>query len=251
MNMKRSPHKGGHFPLRRGLRGRERLRPPHPRGGRRRPDLRAHGGCRPRRGAGRALALHGRGQPDGTFSPWRPEGFFFSIMIAVPETGAERPGRRSGGADRLSVPCARNPRTMRRVLGAGHIRLHAGDGHARRRWRRAGPGNGLGRGGRRRIRDLPARRGGRIPLRFGEALARNPSPGRTRSGWRMCIFPARAPNAGALPWFWRTGANAPPRRCCFRGEEFSYAAVFGLTGGGETPENAAMLERLLDSLALS
>ena len=34
------------------------------------------------------------------------------------------------------------------------------------------------------------------------------------------------------------------------GEEFSYAAVFGLTGG-ETPENAAMLERLLDSLALS
>lgn len=33
------------------------------------------------------------------------------------------------------------------------------------------------------------------------------------------------------------------------GEEWSYAAVFGLTGG-ETPENEATLERLLDSLEL-
>ena len=34
------------------------------------------------------------------------------------------------------------------------------------------------------------------------------------------------------------------------GEEWSYAAVFGLTGG-QTPENEATLERLLDSLELS
>ena len=46
------------------------------------------------------------------------------------------------------------------------------------------------------------------------------------------------------------GSECPAEAVLLPGEEFSYAAVFGLTGG-ETPENAAMLERLLDSLALS
>ena len=45
-------------------------------------------------------------------------------------------------------------------------------------------------------------------------------------------------------------SECPAEAVLLPGGEWSYAAVFGLTGG-ETPENEAMLERLLDSLELS
>ena len=61
--------------------------------------------------------------------------------------------------------------------------------------------------------------------------------GRSAERWRFTLVLA-------------DGSECPAEAVLLPGEEFSYAAVFGLTGG-ETPENAAMLERLLDSLALS
>ena len=198
-------------------------------------------------GAGKALALHGRGQPLG-LSRRGGGGLLLQHHDRRAGNGRGAAGRRSGGADRLSVP-ARGTHGRCADAGRGHIRLHAGDGHARRRWRRAGPGNGLGRGGRRRIRDLPARRGGRIPLRFGGALARNLRRG-GRGAAGGCVYFRQERRALALYLGLADGSECPAEAVLLPGEEFSYAAVFGLTGG-ETPENAAMLERLLDSLALS
>ena len=91
------------------------------------------------------------------------EEFFFSIMIAVPETGAERLDEEVEALI-ASLSLRAEPTDDAPMLGADTSGFTLVMGHARRRWRRAGPGNGLGRGGRRRIRDLPARRGGRIPL---------------------------------------------------------------------------------------
>ena len=46
------------------------------------------------------------------------------------------------------------------------------------------------------------------------------------------------------------GSECPAEAVLLPGEDWAYAAVIGLTGG-QTPENEATLERLLDSLALS
>ena len=125
------------------------------------------------------------------------EGFFFSIMIAVPETGAER---LDAEVEALiaSLSLARGAHGRCADAGRGHIRLYAGDGRA------FGGGRRVGRATAWAAADggvsVTFQRGAAAPTpSIRRSICAKPLPGRTRSGWRTWIFPARAPNAGALP----------------------------------------------------
>ena len=139
-------------------------------------------------------------------------------MVAVPEeTGAEAAGRRSGGADRPRCPCDAEDTDDAPMLGADTsgftlvMDTLAGDGG------RHGAGDGLRLFGRRRIRHLPARGGGRIPLRFRGASARSlRRGGRGAAGGRGNFRPQRralalCPDLGGRKRMPRRGGAAAGR----------------------------------------
>lgn len=176
------------------------------------------------------------------------EEFFFSIMIAVPETGAERLDEEVEALI-ASLSLRAEPTDDAPMLGADT------SGFTLVMDTLADDGGGLGRVAAWAAADggvsVTFHRGaaGEYPFdsakHLRETFAAEDAErledvyisGRSAERWRFTLALA-------------DGSECPAEAVLLPGEEFSYAAVFGLTGG-ETPENAAMLERLLDSLALS
>lgn len=175
------------------------------------------------------------------------EGFFFSIMIAVPETGAER---LDGEVEALiaSLSLRAEPTDDTPMLGADTsgftlvMDVLSEEGGAPGRataWATADGGVSVTfqRGAAsaypfdsaEHLREAFAGEG-------AERLEDVAISGHSAERWRFTLTLADESECAA-------------EAVLLPGEEWSYAAVFGLTGG-ETPENEATLERLLDSLEL-
>ena len=176
------------------------------------------------------------------------EGFFFSIMIAVPETGAER---LDAEVEALiaSLSLEAEPTDDTPMLGADTsgftlvMDVLSEEGGASGRaaaWAAADGGV-----------SVTFQRGAADAYPFDsaehlrEAFAGEDAEqmdgveisGQSAERWRFSLTLA-------------DGSECPAEAVLLCGEEYSYAAVFGLTGG-ETAENENALERLLVSLALS
>ena len=176
------------------------------------------------------------------------EGFFFSIMIAVPETGAER---LDGEVEALiaSLSLRAEPTDDTPMLGAdasgftlvmdvlseeggapGRATAYAAaDGGVSVTFQR-GAASAYPFDSAEHLREAFAGEG-------AERLEDVTISGHSAERWRFTLTLA-------------DGSECAAEAVLLPGGEWSYAAVFGLTGG-ETPENEAMLERLLDSLELS
>ena len=200
---------------------------------------------------GKALARRWRYTDAG--SRWdlliaETEEFFFSIMIAVPETGAERLDEEVEALI-ASLSLRAEPTDDAPMLGADT------SGFTLVMDTLADDGGGLGR-----VTAWAAADGG-VSVTFQRGAA-DEYPFDSAEHLRETFAGEDAERledvyiSGQSAERWRftlalaDGSECPAEAVLLPGEEFSYAAVFGLTGG-ETPENAAMLERLLDSLALS
>ena len=176
------------------------------------------------------------------------EGFFFSIMIAVPETGAER---LDGEVEALiaSLSLRAEPTDDTPMLGAdasgftlvmdvlseeggapGRATAYAAaDGGVSVTFQR-GAASAYPFDSAEHLREAFAGEG-------AERLEDVTISGHSAERWRFTLTLA-------------DGSECAAEAVLLPGGEWSYAAVFGLTGG-ETPENEATLERLLDSLELS
>lgn len=175
-------------------------------------------------------------------------GFFFSIMIAVPETGAER---LEAEVEALiaSLSLEAEPTDDTPMLGADVsgftlvMDVLSEEGGAPGRataWATADGGVSVTfqRGAAsaypfdsaEHLREAFAGEG-------AERLEDVTISGHSAERWRFTLTLA-------------DGSECAAEAVLLPGGEWSYAAVFGLTGG-ETPENEAALERLLDSLELS
>ena len=176
------------------------------------------------------------------------EGFFFSIMIAVPETGAER---LDGEVEALiaSLSLRAEPTDDTPMLGADAsgftlvMDVLSEEGGASGRaaaWAAADGGVSVTfqRGAAdaypfdsaEHLREAFAGEG-------AERLEDVTISGHSAERWRFTLTLA-------------DGSECAAEAVLLCGEEYSYVAVFGLTGG-ETAENENALERLLVSLALS
>ncbi len=176
------------------------------------------------------------------------EEFFFSIMIAVPETGAERLDEEVEALiASLSLRAESTDDTP--MLGADT------SGFTLVMDTLADDGGGLGRVAAWAAADggvsVTFQRGaaGEYPFDSAEHL-RETFAGEDAERLEDVYISGRSAERWRFTLVLADGSECPAEAVLLPGEEFSYAAVFGLTGG-ETPENAAMLERLLDSLALS
>lgn len=176
------------------------------------------------------------------------EGFFFSIMIAVPETGAER---LDAEVEALiaSLSLEAEPTDDTPMLGAdtsgftlvmdvlseeggapGRATAYAAaDGGVSVTFQR-GAANAYPFDSAEHLREAFA---GEDAERLEDVAI----SGHSAERWRFALVLADESECAA-------------EAVLLPGEEWSYAAVFGLTGG-QTPENEATLERLLDSLELS
>ena len=176
------------------------------------------------------------------------EGFFFSIMIAVPETGAERLDEEVEALI-ASLSLRAEPTDDTPMLGAdasgftlvmdvlseeggapGRATAYAAaDGGVSVTFQR-GAANAYPFDSAEHLREAFAGEG-------AERLEDVTISGHSAERWRFALVLADE-------------SECPAEAVLLPGGEWSYAAVFGLTGG-ETPENEAALERLLDSLELS
>ena len=176
------------------------------------------------------------------------EGFFFSIMIAVPETGAERLDEEVEALI-ASLSLDAEPTDDTPMLGAdtsgftlvmdvlseeggapGRATAYAAaDGGVSVTFQR-GAANAYPFDSAEHLREAFAGEG-------AERLEDVTISGHSAERWRFALVLADE-------------SECPAEAVLLPGGEWSYAAVFGLTGG-ETPENEAALERLLDSLELS
>ena len=176
------------------------------------------------------------------------EEFFFSIMIAVPETGAERLDEEVEALI-ASLSLRAEPTDDAPMLGADT------SGFTLVMDTLADDGSGLGRATAWAAADggvsVTFQRGaaGEYPFDSAEHL-RETFAGEDAERLEDVYISGRSAERWRFTLALADGSECPAEAVLLPGEEFSYAAVFGLTGG-ETPENAAMLERLLDSLALS
>ena len=176
------------------------------------------------------------------------EEFFFSIMIAVPETGAERLDEEVEALI-ASLSLRAEPTDDAPMLGADT------SGFTLVMDTLADDGGGLGRATAWAAADggvsVTFQRGaaGEYPFDSAEHL-RETFAGEDAERLEDVYISGRSAERWRFTLALADGSECPAEAVLLPGEEFSYAAVFGLTGG-ETPENAAMLERLLDSLALS
>ena len=176
------------------------------------------------------------------------EEFFFSIMIAVPETGAERLDEEVEALI-ASLSLRAEPTDDTPMLGADT------SGFTLVMDTLADDGGGLGRVTAWAAADggvsVTFQRGaaGEYPFDSAEHL-RETFAGEDAERLEDVYISGRSAERWRFTLVLADGSECPAEAVLLPGEEFSYAAVFGLTGG-ETPENAAMLERLLDSLALS
>ena len=176
------------------------------------------------------------------------EEFFFSIMIAVPETGAERLDEEVEALI-ASLSLRAEPTDDAPMLGADT------SGFTLVMDTLADDGGGLGRVTAWAAADggvsVTFQRGaaGEYPFDSAEHL-RETFAGEDAERLEDVYISGKSAERWRFTLVLADGSECPAEAVLLPGEEFSYAAVFGLTGG-ETPENAAMLERLLDSLALS
>ena len=176
------------------------------------------------------------------------EEFFFSIMIAVPETGAERLDEEVEALI-ASLSLRAEPTDDTPMLGADT------SGFTLVMDTLADDGGGLGRVAAWAAADggvsVTFQRGaaGEYPFDSAEHL-RETFAGEDAERLEDVYISGQSAERWRFTLVLADGSECPAEAVLLPGEEFSYAAVFGLTGG-ETPENAAMLERLLDSLALS
>ena len=176
------------------------------------------------------------------------EEFFFSIMIAVPETGAERLDEEVEALI-ASLSLRAEPTDDTPMLGADT------SGFTLVMDTLADDGGGLGRVTAWAAADggvsVTFQRGaaGEYPFDSAEHL-RETFAGEDAERLEDVYISGQSAERWRFTLVLADGSECPAEAVLLPGEEFSYAAVFGLTGG-ETPENAAMLERLLDSLALS
>ena len=176
------------------------------------------------------------------------EEFFFSIMIAVPETGAERLDEEVEALI-ASLSLRAEPTDDAPMLGADT------SGFTLVMDTLADDGGGLGRVTAWAAADggvsVTFQRGaaGEYPFDSAEHL-RETFAGEDAERLEDVYISGQSAERWRFTLVLADGSECPAEAVLLPGEEFSYAAVFGLTGG-ETPENAAMLERLLDSLALS
>ena len=176
------------------------------------------------------------------------EEFFFSIMIAVPETGAERLDEEVEALI-ASLSLRAEPTDDAPMLGADT------SGFTLVMDTLADDGGGLGRATAWAAADggvsVTFQRGaaGEYPFDSAEHL-RETFAGEDAERLEDVYISGQSAERWRFTLVLADGSECPAEAVLLPGEEFSYAAVFGLTGG-ETPENAAMLERLLDSLALS
>ena len=200
---------------------------------------------------GKALARRWRYTDAG--SRWdlliaETEEFFFSIMIAVPETGAERLDEEVEALI-ASLSLRAEPTDDAPMLGADT------SGFTLVMDTLADDGGGLGR-----VTAWAAADGG-VSVTFQRGAAdeypfdsaehlRETFAGEDAERLEDVYISGQSAERWRFTLVLADGSECPAEAVLLPGEEFSYAAVFGLTGG-ETPENAAMLERLLDSLALS
>ena len=200
---------------------------------------------------GAALARRWRYTDAGSqwdFLAVEAEGFFFSIMIAVPETGAER---LDGEVEALiaSLSLRAEPTDDTPMLGAdasgftlvmdvlseeggapGRATAYAAaDGGVSVTFQR-GAASAYPFDSAEHLREAFAGEG-------AERLEDVTISGHSAERWRFTLTLA-------------DGSECAAEAVLLPGGEWSYAAVFGLTGG-QTPENEATLERLLDSLELS
>ena len=176
------------------------------------------------------------------------EEFFFSIMIAVPETGAERLDEEVEALI-ASLSLRAEPTDDAPMLGADT------SGFTLVMDTLADDGGGLGRVTAWAAADggvsVTFQRGaaGEYPFDSAEHL-RETFAGEDAERLEDVYISGQSAERWRFTLVLADGSECPAEAVLLPGEEFSYAAVFGLTGG-ETPENAATLERLLDSLALS
>lgn len=176
------------------------------------------------------------------------EGFFFSIMIAVPETGAER---LDGEVEALiaSLSLRAGPTDDAPMLGAdasgftlvmdvlseeggapGRATAYAtADGGVSVTFQR-GAASAYPFDSAEHLREAFAGEG-------AERLEDVTISGHSAERWRFTLTLA-------------DGSECAAEAVLLPGGDWAYAAVIGLTGG-QTPENEATLERLLDSLELS
>ena len=176
------------------------------------------------------------------------EGFFFSIMIAVPETGAER---LDGEVEALiaSLSLRAEPTDDTPMLGAdasgftlvmdvlseeggapGRATAYAAaDGGVSVTFQR-GAASAYPFDSAEHLREAFAGEG-------AERLEDVTISGHSAERWRFTLTLA-------------DGSECAAEAVLLPGGDWAYAAVIGLTGG-QTPENEATLERLLDSLELS
>ena len=175
-------------------------------------------------------------------------GFFFSIMIAVPEESAEALDEEVEALlSSLSLDAEDTDDAP--MLGADT------SGFTLVMDTLADDGGGLGRATAWAAADggvsVTFQRGaaGEYPFDSAEHL-RETFAGEDAERLEDVYISGRSAERWRFTLALADGSECPAEAVLLPGEEFSYAAVFGLTGG-ETPENAAMLERLLDSLALS
>ena len=200
---------------------------------------------------GKALARRWRYTDAG--SRWdlliaETEEFFFSIMIAVPETGAERLDEEVEALI-ASLSLRAEPTDDAPMLGADT------SGFTLVMDTLADDGGGLGRATAWAAADggvsVTFQRGaaGEYPFDSAEHL-RETFAGEDAERLEDVYISGKSAERWRFTLVLADGSECPAEAVLLPGEEFSYAAVFGLTGG-ETPENAATLERLLDSLELS
>ena len=176
------------------------------------------------------------------------EGFFFSIMIAVPETGAER---LDGEVEALiaSLSLRAGPTDDAPMLGADAsgftlvMDVLSEEGGAPGRataWATADGGV-----------SVTFQRGAASAYPFDSAEhLREAFAGEDAERLEDAIISGHSAERWRFALVLADESECPAEAVLLPGGEWSYAAVFGLTGG-ETPENEATLERLLDSLALS
>ena len=175
-------------------------------------------------------------------------GFFFSIMIAVPETGAER---LDGEVEALiaSLSLRAEPTDDAPMLGADasgftlvmDVLSEEGGAPGRATAYAAADGGVSVTFQRGAANAYPFDSAEHLREAFAgedaERLEDVEISGHSAERWRFALTLADESECAA-------------EAVLLPGGEWSYAAVFGLTGG-ETPENEAALERLLDSLELS
>ena len=124
-------------------------------------------------------------------------GFFFSIMVAVPEESAEALDEEVEALI-ASLSLRAEDTDDNPMLGADT------SGFTLVMDTLAGDADGMGRATATSLWTAaypsPSSAGRRTPTpSIPRSICAKPSPGRTRNGWRTWKFPATAPSAGALP----------------------------------------------------